>query len=422
MALFDLAIWGLLIGFLLATGIALITRRQIRGFFRLWRFMNARQKNIQQRMEESVSHEESRALEVVMETLADYRRENVPRQGDFRFLPDTLSLVSRIAEIYYPNEKAPMEKARIGNLLTAFQEMNRQILAMLELPELETLTQFRLREVLPGVSATEKTVAWVPAYFRRWLRLRVVLALRVQWALLVGEAAIKVYGEHRAEEIPEPETLLDEMDRLREEPGPSLPDEVRDIVEKSRKDIMFSVTPLPWAKVKPIYISLAENIARFWHPRSSAPLYEVRIYDLLNGLADYLEWAGQLSKKPVLNKMLGLRISHLTGVKEVALPFYPSWAGKPGLNIMPDNKIFGWMHKYQVGRAAKWSRTIFKTLRKKQPAILFRDVVIGLVKEGGKRWLILSLHDKIAGETNTLYKGRIVGRNSGRSQKESRQI
>lgn len=390
MAPFDLAIWGLLMGFLLVTGIAIITRRQFRGFFRLWRFMNARRKNIQQRMEESVSHEESRALEVVMETLADYRRENVPRQGDFQFLPDTLSLVSRIAAIYYPNEKAPMEKARIGNLLTAFQEMNRQILAMLELPELETLTQFRLREVLPGVTASEKTSSWVPAYFRRWLRLRVVLALRVQWALLVGEAAIKVYGEHRAEEIPEPETLLDEMDQLREEPDLSLPDEVRDIVEKSRKEIMFSVTPLPWAKVKPIYISLAENIARFWHPRSSAPLYEVRIYDLLNGLADYLEWAGQLSKKPVLNKMLGLRISHLTGAREVAIPF-------------AENKMFDWVKKYQVGRAAKWSRTIFKTLRKKQPAILFRDVVIGLVKEAGKRWLISSLHGKIANETNRLY-------------------
>jgi hypothetical protein len=143
--------------------------------------------------------------------------------------------------------------------------------------------------------------------------------------------------------------------------------------------------------VKAIYISLTQNIARAWHPQSSRPLYEVRAYDLLKSLADYLEWAGSLSKKPVLNKMLGLRLSYLMGVKEVALPFG---------NI----KIFDWLKKYQIGRAAKWSKTIFTTLQKKQPAILFRDVAIGLVKEAGKRGLILSLHNKIAEVTNDLYK------------------
>ncbi len=72
-----------------------------------------------------------------------------------------------------------------------------------------------------------------------------------------------------------------------------------------------------------------------------------------------------------------------------------------------DNKLFDWIKKYQVGRAAKWSRTIFKTVQKKQPAILFRDVAMGLVKEGGKRWLVLYLHGKIAEETNRLYKPQI---------------
>jgi hypothetical protein len=140
--------------------------------------------------------------------------------------------------------------------------------------------------------------------------------------------------------------------------------------------------------VKPIYILLAENIAWVWHPESAAPLYEVRVYDLLK--SGYLEWVGNLGQKPVLNKMLGLRLSHLTGVKEVAMPF-------------ADNKLFDWIKKYQVGRAAKWSKTIFKTVQKKQPAILFRDVAMGLVKEGGKRWLVLYLHGKIANETNRLY-------------------
>ncbi len=178
------------------------------------------------------------------------------------------------------------------------------------------------------------------------------------------------------------------MDQLQDELDPSLPDEVREVVETSRKNILFSLKPLPWAEVKYLYISLAENISRVWHPQSSAPLYEVRVYDLLK--SGYLEWVGNLSRKPVLNKMLGLRLSYLIKAREVAVPF-------------AESKLFDWAKKYQVGRAAKWSKTIFKTLQKKQPAILFRDVAMGIVKEGGKRWLILYLHGKIANETNKLY-------------------
>ena len=58
------------------------------------------------------------------------------------------------------------------------------------------------------------------------------------------------------------------------------------------------------------------------------------------------------------------------------------------------NKLFDWIKKYQVGRAAKWSKTIFKTLQKKQMAFLFGDEAIGVVKEGCKRWLILYLNEK----------------------------
>ena len=221
----------------------------------------------------------------------------------------------------------------------------------------------------------------------------VVRVLWIQWTLLVGETAMKVYGEHGSDETPEPETLLDEMDQLKDETDYSPPDSVRTIVEASRKKILFSLKPLLWAEAKSLYILLAGNIARVWHPESSAPLYEVRVYDLLKSLADYLEWIGQLSQKPVLNKMLGLRLSHLKGAKEVAIPF-------------ADSKLFEWAKKYQVGRAAKWSKTIFKTLQKKQPGILFRDVALGVVKEGGKRWFFLILHDKIAEETNNLYKAR----------------
>ena len=390
MTLFELGVGTGLAGLMLAGCGVVFFWQEGRGIFCLWRSMDARQKQFEHRKCENISFQESQALEVVLETCSRYQGKKLFYEEGLRFLPDTLRLISQVATIYYPDEKAPMEKARIGNVLSAFLQVNRQILEMLEIPGLERLTQFRLREVMPGFEANKKNSgpSFVPAFFRLRVRLMTVRALWVQWMLFVGESAIKVYGEHLADEIPEPETLLDEMDQLQDETDPSLPDEVREIVETSRKNVLFSLKPLPWAEVKYLYISLAENIARVWHPQSSAPLYEVRVYDLLK--SGYLEWVGNLSRKPVLNKMLGLRLSYLIKAREVAVPF-------------AESKLFDWAKKYQVGRAAKWSKTIFKTLQKKQPAILFRDVAMGIVKEGGKRWLILYLHGKIANETNKLY-------------------
>ena len=388
MSLSDPGVIALLAGLALAGVVAGFFWPQVRGILQLWRFLFARQKQFEQRRDEKISPQETQAIEVVLETCSSYRKEKLSHVEGLRFLPDTLHLISQVASIYYPDEKKPMEKARIGNVLSAFLEVNRQILNMLEIPGLERLTQFRLFEVMPGSTPNKKNSGLPFGFFRRQVQLMTLRVLWIQWLLFVGESAIKVYAEHQADEIPEPETLLYEMYQLQDETDLSLPEEVREIVNASKKKILFSVKPLPWVEVKSLYISLAENIARTWHPESAAPLYEVRVYDLLR--SGYLEWVGSLSQKPVLNKMLGLRLSHLTGAREVAIP-------------LTEIKLFDWAKKYQVGRAAKWSKTIFKTLQKKQPAILFRDVAIGVVKEGGKRWLILILHGKIANETNRLY-------------------
>jgi hypothetical protein len=53
----------------------------------------------------------------------------------------------------------------------------------------------------------------------------------------------------------------------------------------------------------------------------------------------------------VLNKILKIRISQMTQVKDLALPL-----GK--------NKVVEWVSKYQVGGIAKWSHTLYKALQK----------------------------------------------------------
>ena len=64
-------------------------------------------------------------MKLVLEICASYRIQEISYQEDLRFLSDTLTLVARIASIYYPNEKAPMEKAQLSNVLTALLVINR---------------------------------------------------------------------------------------------------------------------------------------------------------------------------------------------------------------------------------------------------------------------------------------------------------
>ena len=105
-------------------------------------------------------------------------------------------------------------------MFTALLEINRKVLEVLELPGLAMLTQFRLREVSPAVAENGNNAqqsGWVLDFILRRFQLRVIRVLLFQWILLVGEASIKIYTEHQADEAIEPETLLEEMAQLQEE-------------------------------------------------------------------------------------------------------------------------------------------------------------------------------------------------------------
>jgi hypothetical protein len=218
----------------------------------------------------------------------------------------------------------------------------------------------------------------------------VVRYLLVQWLLLVGEASIKVYGDNSIDEDVEAEEILAGLDCLHDEVESPLSENVQQIIESMKKEILFSTVSISWKKVGENYFSLVDQIARHYHSESNFPIYEVRVFDLLKSVSDSLEQIGRLTQKPVLSKILKIRITQLAQAKTMALP-------------LGEYRIFDWMSRYQVGRIAKWSNTLYRTLQKKQPGILFRDVVFSVVKEGGKRWLVLYLHGKIAAEANKLY-------------------
>ena len=141
-----------------------------------------------------------------------------------------------------------MEKARLGNVFTALLEINRLVLEVLEFPGLEMLTKICLSEASPAVEENENNAqrsGWVLDFVLRRVRLRVIRVLLVEWLLLVCETSIKIYTENQANKTIEPETLMEEIAQLQEEEFP-LPNEVRGIVEASRKNILFSIKPLLW--------------------------------------------------------------------------------------------------------------------------------------------------------------------------------
>ncbi len=365
-------------------------RNELIGGFRLLSWMKRQEDLLKNRGQKGAREIERQAIH---ETLMACERLRSISFEEWDFKSATLSLIERIAFIYHPNAQVPIEQARLGDVLEALQEANQKILHVLHLPQIEYVTQFRVAQILESRKASD-SLSQKPAIKSRLLELLIfkwiVRSLLIQWMLLVGEAAIKVYGGNQEEGEVEAEAILAGWDDLSDTPDTPFPESVRAVVESSKKKIVFSPTAIPWKKVGQIYYLLTEQIARHYHADSASPIYEARVCDVLKSVADSLEAIARLGQKPVLNKILKIKISQLTQAKDLALP-------------LGQNKIMEWVNKYQVGGIAKWSHTLYKTLQKKQPGILLRDVAFGVVKEGGKRWLVLYLHSKVAAEANKLY-------------------
>lgn len=370
-------------------------RNKLIGGYRLLSWMRRRISLLKGRGQKAVSEKEQQAIKETL--LACERLRNVSFE-EWDFKSTTLSLIKKIAFIYHPNATAPIEQARLGDVLDALQEAYQKILHVIHLPQVEYVTQFRVIQIFDSYKTSSKNPKktgsnksgikkrLLESLILKW----VVRSLLIQWVLLVGEAALEVYGGNQEEGVVEAEAILTELGNLPDAPDIPVPENVKTIIDSSKKKIVFSPTVIPWQKIGQIYFMLTEQIARYYHSDSTFPIYEVRVCDLLKSVADSLEGVARLGQKPVLNKILKIRVSKLTQAKDIALP-------------LGQNKILEWVNKYQVGGIAKWSHTLYKTLKKKQPEILLRDVAFGVVKEGGKRWLVLYLHGKVAAEANKLY-------------------
>lgn len=419
-------IWLAIGTVLLAGWVAALALVKSFGLVQVRRLNVAQLSQLRRVREESLDPAEIRGLGILIQHCEALHTRWILRDSDLRFQENTNQLVTAIAAAYFPDSTSPLAEARVGRLLKAFLDLNQRLHMLTRLKGVSRITRFRLRHVFflsrawqkkqqLQQSAVGKAVTRFRLYhvvkwgyyllfclditfwavrMARYIAQDIVLKIfLVRWYLIVGELAMDVYRDREKEPEVEPENIMRELESLPEAPAvdAGLPEGVRDIAEASRKKIVFHTTTLEWAKVREIYIQLGQDIAGFHHPDSTQPLHEASLYNLMTGLERFSEKIAALQSYPVVNKLLGFRVSHVFLIQDTA-------------KLVRDQKVLQWLQKYQVRYVLKFSHLLYKAIRNKHPGILFKDFAFFLVKEGGKRWVYFYLHDKIATEVNLIYR------------------
>lgn len=383
----------------------------------------SRLRDLEKQKEDSTDPSIKRALDAVIEHCQALRRQWILREPDLEIAKNTRRLVEKIAFLHHPQSRSPLMEARLGGLLEAFIELKNRIVVFSEMKGVRTFTQFRLRHVHTLSRAWEKKEQWrqssagrafsrfKPLFEWAYFLIRfmdvtfwtfkalgyilhdiVLKVLLVRWYLTVGELAIGVYSECPGElELPA-DDLLQQLSSIPDQETPSeLPSGIREIADASRKALMFKMSSLEWDQAKEVYFSLVKDVAAHYFPGEDEPLFEVKIYPLMMAVSRLSDQAASIRDKPVLNKLLGVRVSHLLLAKDA-------------MDFIRESELGVWLKKYPIGRFVKISRLLYQTIQKKHPGVLFKDFAFFMVKEAGKRWLIIHLHDKIALEANHAFK------------------
>ncbi len=420
-------IFLLVLAFALTLGIAIVTVKGF-GLFKIGWLNFARLKELVKQKQDSKDPEKQKALQAVIEHCQNLRSKWILEEPDLKIAERTQHLAEAIARVYHPQSRNPLAEVRLGGLLEAFLELKNRIVVFSEMKGVRTFTQFRLRHVRYLSRAWKKKEQWqrskmgqaVARYklaaLLQWVYLLirfldltfwmfkmtayivhdiVLKILLLRWYLTIGELTIRMYADRASESDLEADELLSELGSIPEEEMPStLTSGAREIADKSRKSLMFKMSSVKWDQVKEIYFHLVKDLAGHYYPEAQEPLYEVKLYHLMMGVSRLSDQVAAIRHKPVLNKLLNIRVSHIMLAKDA-------------MDFLRESELGVWLKKYPVGRFVKISRLLYQTVQKKHPGVLFKDFALFVVKESAKRWLYIYLHDKIAVEANHAYKASL---------------
>ncbi|GJL77229.1 MAG: hypothetical protein NPINA01_02180 [Nitrospinaceae bacterium] len=410
----------LMVAFTLTAGLAFATVKGS-GLVKIGWLNFSRLKELSRQKVDTENRPRQMALQAVIEHCQSLQKQWILRAPDLDISRNTHALLEQIASTFHPQSKAPLMEARLGKLLEAFLELKNRILVFSRIKGVRRFTQFRLRHVHYLSRAWQKKQQWqesaVGRAFSRyklaglfqWLYLLirfmdltfwmfkmlgyilhdiVLKILLIRWYLTLGELAIAVYSEQSEDPELQADELLSQLGSIPEQEIPDeLPSGVREIADASRNGLMFKMSSLEWGEAKGIYACLVKNIAGHYFPQADQPLYEVKLYPLIMAVSRLSDQVASIRNKPVLNKLLGIRVSHLLLAKDA-------------MDFVNESELGAWLKKYPIGRFMKISRLLYQTVQKKHPGVLFKDFAFFLVKEAGKRWILVYLHDKIALEAN----------------------
>ncbi len=408
----------------IAAAAAVLTVRGY-GVIRIGWLNFVRLKELDQQKEVAADPALKKALDAVIDHCQALRCKWILKEEDLNVGQATQRLVQEVAAIFHPQSTMPLAEARLGSLLDGFLELKQRIRALSEQKGVRALTQFRLRHVLTLSKAWQKKEEWqrsawgqavsryrLVALFRwvyyafRFMDITfwvfkmlgyivqdvVLKVLLLRWYLTVGELAIRIYSDRAPEPDVDADDLLQNLGSIADPKVASdLPEGVREIADASRKELLFNVRALQWHQVREIYFYLVEDIGAHYFPEARQPRFEVKLYDLMLGVSRLSDEIGSLRNKPVAKQLLQIRLSHLLLAKDA-------------VDYLRDSELLSWLKKYPVHRVMKLANLIYQTLSKKHPGLLLKDVAFFLVKETGKRWLYVYLHDRIALEANHTFK------------------
>ena len=420
----ELFLWLISLILITLLVLAVIVSTQGYGLIRIGWLNLSQLKKLEEERGRVKEVERKHCLRILIEHCRSIRSKWVLDEDDLNVSRNTLHLVKSISAVYYPKEKDPIAEARIGQVLTGFLELNEKIKLMSQIPGVKRLTQFRIRHLVLLARAWKLKNDWeessmgqfvakykLLSYFQRIINVLRFLDLTlwcikmikdlllemsfkiilIRWYLLVGELSIQVFSEKPVESTINEEDLLNEMEDIGEQKMPAeLPTVVSQLAENTRDELVYSTHSVEWEEAKTIYMTLINRIGKYYYPQLDNPLHEARVFDLITGTGRLAQEISEIRDKAVINKLLDLRVSHLLMMKDAA-------------DYLQDNEFFQWIKKYQLHQVLRFSNLLYQVIIRRHPGVLFKDFAFTLVKEGGKRWIYVYLHDRIAVEANHIF-------------------
>ena len=169
----------------------------------------------------------------------------------------------------------------------------------------------------------------------------VLKILLIRWYLTIGELTLNMYADPAGETDLSADELLSQLDSIADEEIPAeLSSGAREIAEATRKSLMFNMSFVQWKQAREIYFQLVRGLAGHYYPDANEPLYEVKLYHLMMGVSRLSDQVAAIREKPVLNKLLNIRVSHIMLAKDA-------------MDFLQESELGVWLKKYPVRQAGE---------------------------------------------------------------------